>query len=396
MRHPWSGLKEIPRNIWILAAASLINRSGTMVLPFMSLYAVTELKVSAGNAGLVLAAYGMGAFVSAPFTGKLSDRFGSVRLMTISLFAAGIFLIGYSFVTNFYIFLLMSFFWAIIAEAFRPASMSFVSTEAPADRRKTAFALYRLALNLGMSVGPLIGGLLSTINFHLLFYVDGITSIAAAIFLLFSHLNETTVKSSLSKEDDKAPGEDFYKSTSVFKNRKFVFLLLAIIPVVIVFFQFIGAMPLFIVDELGFSRATFGIMISINTLLIIFIEVPLNDAMRNWADWKALMLGALFSGFGFGLLSVFHTIYGIILSIVFWTFGEMIFFPAANDYVSEISPEKRRGEYMGYFQMTFSFAFIIGPWMGTEVLENFGSFTLWVGCLVFGLISALMMLNLKD
>ncbi|GBD86445.1 tetracycline resistance protein, class B [bacterium BMS3Abin03] len=396
MRHPWSGLKEIPRNIWILAAASLINRSGTMVLPFMSLYAVTELKVSAGNAGLVLAAYGMGAFVSAPFTGKLSDRFGSVRLMTISLFAAGIFLIGYSFVTNFYIFLLMSFFWAIIAEAFRPASMSFVSTEAPADRRKTAFALYRLALNLGMSVGPLIGGLLSTINFHLLFYVDGITSIAAAIFLLFSHLNETTVKSSLSKEDDKAPGEDFYKSTSVFKNRKFVFLLLAIIPVVIVFFQFIGAMPLFIVDELGFSRATFGIMISINTLLIIFIEVPLNDAMRNWADWKALMLGALFSGFGFGLLSVFHTIYGIIISIVFWTFGEMIFFPAANDYVSEISPEKRRGEYMGYFQMTFSFAFIIGPWMGTEVLENFGSFTLWVGCLVFGLISALMMLNLKD
>lgn len=367
-----------------------------MVLPFMSLYAVTELKVSAGNAGLVLAAYGMGAFVSAPFTGKLSDRFGSVRLMTISLFAAGIFLIGYSFVTNFYIFLLMSFFWAIIAEAFRPASMSFVSTEAPADRRKTAFALYRLALNLGMSVGPLIGGLLSTINFHLLFYVDGITSIAAAIFLLFSHLNETTVKSSLSKEDDKAPGEDFYKSTSVFKNRKFVFLLLAIIPVVIVFFQFIGAMPLFIVDELGFSRATFGIMISINTLLIIFIEVPLNDAMRNWADWKALMLGALFSGFGFGLLSVFHTIYGIIISIVFWTFGEMIFFPAANDYVSEISPEKRRGEYMGYFQMTFSFAFIIGPWMGTEVLENFGSFTLWVGCLVFGLISALMMLNLKD
>lgn len=396
MKHPWSGLKEIPRNIWILAAASLINRSGTMVLPFIALYTVAELKVSAGNAGLVLAAYGVGAFVSAPFTGKLSDRFGTVRLMTISLFATGIFLICYSLVTNFYIFLLMSFFWAIIAEAFRPASMSFVSTEAPANRRKTAFALYRLALNLGMSIGPLIGGLLSAINFHLLFYVDGTTSIAAAIFLVFSHLKETTVNSSLKKEDDETAEGNFYENASVFKNRKFIFLLIAIIPVVIVFFQHIGAMPLFIVDELGFSRATFGIMISINTMLIIFIEVPLNDAMRNWADWKALILGALLSGFGFGLLSIFHTIYGIIISIVFWTFGEMIFFPAANDYVSEISPEKQRGEYMGYFQMTFSFAFMIGPWMGTEVLENFGSFTLWVGCFVFGLISALMMLNLKD
>ena len=395
MKHPWSGLKEIPRNIWILAAASLINRSGTMVLPFIALYTVAELKVSAGNAGLVLAAYGVGAFVSAPFTGKLSDQFGKVRLMTVSLFATCIFLICYSFVTNFYLFLLMSFFWAIVAEAFRPASMSFVSTEAPADRRKTAFALYRLALNLGMSIGPVVGGLLSGINFHLLFYVDGITSIIAAIFLVFSRLEKST-DDSLKTDNDEIPKEDFYKNRSVFKNRKFVLLLVSIIPVVIVFFQHIGAMPLFIVDELGFSRATFGIMISINTMLIIFIEVPLNDAMRNWADWKALLLGALLAGLGFGLLSILHTIYGIIISIVFWTFGEMIFFPAANDYVSEISPEKQRGEYMGYFQMTFSFAFMIGPWMGTEILENFGSFALWIGCFLFGLISALMMLKLKD
>ena len=394
MKHPWSGLKTIPRNIWILSAASLINRSGAMVLPFMVLYAVSEFKVSAGNAGLVLAAYGVGAFVSAPFTGKLSDRFGSVRLMIISLFGSGIFLIGYSFVTNFYMFLLLSFFWAIIAEAFRPASMSFVSTEAPADRRKTAFALYRLAINLGMSIGPLIGGLLSSINFHLLFYVDGITSIAAAIFLMFSRLKETSPSISQIKVID-SPNEELTESVGVFNNKRFVFLLLAIIPVVIVFFQHIGAFPLFIVDELGFSRATFGILISINTILIIIIEVPLNDAMRKWDDWKALMLGAFLSGLGFGLLAIFHSIYGIVISIVFWTFGEMIFFPAANDYVSEISPEKQRGEYMGYFQMTFSFAFMIGPWLGTEVLDSLGSLILWTGCFALGLISAIMMLKLR-
>jgi MFS family permease len=365
-----------------------------MVLPFMALYAVSEFKVSAGNAGLVLAAYGVGAFVSAPFTGKLSDRFGSVRLMIISLFCSGIFLIGYSFVTNFYMFLLLSFFWAIIAEAFRPASMSFVSTEAPADRRKTAFALYRLAINLGMSIGPLIGGLLSSINFHLLFYVDGITSIAAAIFLIFSRLKETSPSISQIKVID-SPNEELIKNVGVFKNKRFVFLLLAIIPVVIVFFQHIGAFPLFIVDELGFSRATFGILISINTILIIIIEVPLNDAMRKWDDWKALMLGAFLSGLGFGLLAIFHSIYGVIISIVIWTFGEMIFFPAANDYVSEISPENQRGEYMGYFQMTFSFAFMIGPWLGTEVLDSLGSLILWTGCFALGLISVIMMLKLR-
>lgn len=393
-KNPYSGLKNIPKNIWLLSAGTLINRAGTMVLPFMALYVVHEFKVSAGEAGLVLAAYGIGAFLSAPFSGRLSDRIGSVHVMIVSLFASGIFLIIYSFVTNFYLFIFLSFIWAVISEAFRPASMSFVSTEAPADKRKTAFALYRLAINLGMSIGPVLGGVLSSVNFHLLFYADGITSIVAAIYFLFSHFDDSTVKKK-NNEIEKDEEEKLIKRTGVLSNKRFVFYLLAIIPVIIVFFQHIGAMPLFIVDELGFSRATFGLLASINTVMIIFIEVPLNDAMQNWKDWKALMLGAVLSGIGFGLMAFLHSAAGIILSIVIWTFGEMIFFPAANNYVSEISPEQQRGEYMGYSQMTFSFAFMIGPLMGTAALDYFGSFTVWVGCFVFGLFSALMMFKLK-
>jgi len=159
-----------------------------MVLPFIALYAVEELKVSVSEAGLVLACFGAGAFISAPFAGKLSDRFGSLRLMIVSLLASGIFLFIYSFISNFITFLILSFLWAIISEAFRPASMSFISQEITSNRRKTAFALNRLAINLGMSVGPVLGGILSTINFSLLFYVDGITSIAAGLFLLFSRI----------------------------------------------------------------------------------------------------------------------------------------------------------------------------------------------------------------
>jgi len=78
MKHPWSGLKNIPRNIWLLAIGSLINRAGMMVLPFIALYAVEELEVSISEAGLVLACFGVGAFISAPFAGRLSDRFGSL------------------------------------------------------------------------------------------------------------------------------------------------------------------------------------------------------------------------------------------------------------------------------------------------------------------------------
>ena len=365
---------------------------GMMVLPFIALYSTKELEVSTGTAGLVLAFYGTGAFISAPFVGKLSDKIGALNLMKISLFASGIFLILFSFITNFIAFLILSLIWAVINEAFRPASMSFISKEISSDRRKTAFALYRLAINLGMSIGPVIGGLLSTINFSLLFYVDGVTSIAAGIFMIYSPWQKFHEPEESNDKEKLITSE----KRSVFKNSKFIFFLLATIPVQIVFFQHIGAMPLFIVNELGFSTSTFGFLIAVNTILIILIEVPLNDAMSNWSNLKALSLGALLYGIGFGMMGVMADLTPLAISIVVWTFGEMIFLPAGGVFVAEISPEKRRGEYMGYYQMTFSFSFMIGPWLGAEILDSLGSFILWTGCFVLGTISAVMMLILKS
>jgi MFS family permease len=390
LKNPYSGLKNIPKNIWILSIATLINRAGTMVLPFVALYAKQELKVSTGDAGLVLGFYGIGALLSSPFSGKLSDRLGSLKLMVASLLSTGTFLFLYSAVTNFTGFLFLTFIWAILNEAFRPASMSFISSEILPERRKTAFALNRLAINLGMSVGPVVGGILSTINFHLLFYVDGITALAAGAFLIFSPWEKHPASENVETEESVV-----HKKVNVLKDKRLLYFLLALIPVEIVFFQHIGALPLFIVTELGYTNAVFGLLTAVNTILIIFIEVPLNDAMRNWDDRKSLALGALLCGIGFGLIAFTNTIPPIVFLIVIWTFGEMIFFPSSGEYVAKIAPAKQRGEYMGFFQMAFSFAFMVGPWLGAEVLELFGPFYLWMGCLAFGLISALMMTRLK-
>ncbi|MFI5237241.1 MAG: MFS transporter [Ignavibacteriales bacterium] len=389
-KNPYSGLKNIPKNIWILSAATLINRAGTMVLPFVALYAKQELKVSTGDAGLVLFFYGIGALLSAPFSGKLSDKIGALKLMKISLLSTGSFLFLFSVITDFTGFLILSFIWAILSEAFRPACMSFISSEISSERRKTAFALNRLAINLGMSIGPVIGGVLSTVNFSLLFYVDGLTSLAAGTFLIFSPLGRQ-----LHAEKEINVQQIVHEKVSVFKDKKLLYFLIALVPVEIVFFQHIGALPLFIVTELGYSNAVFGFLGAVNTVLIIFIEVPINDAMRNWKDWKSVGLGALLCGVGFGLMAFTQEIPMIVFLIVIWTFGEMIFFPSAGEYVAKIAPEKQRGEYMGYYQMSFSFSFMVGPWLGAEVLEQSGSFNLWIGCLVLGLISAVMMLKLR-
>lgn len=393
IKNPYSGLKNIPHNIWTLAIATLINRAGTMVLPFLALYATKELNVSPGSSGLVLTFYGIGAFITAPFAGRISDKIGALKVMKISLIATGIFLFLLSSIKTFETFLALTLVWAIISEAFRPASMSYISDQIEPERRKTAFALNRLAINLGMSIGPMAGGFLSAINFSLLFYVDGITSIASAIFLMISTWQ--IQKNNLNEFPDSEVEIVQTESVPFFKNRRFIFFLLSIIPVQMVFFQHIGALPIFIVEDLGYSTAVFGLLTALNTVLIIFIEVPLNDSMRLWKSWKAMLLGGIITGIGFGLPAISSFMGVIIISVVIWTFGEMIFFPSSAEFVSEVSPKGKGGEYMGYFQMTFSFSLMVGPWIGTEVLETYGSQVTWAGCFVFAMITSLLMLKLR-
>ncbi|MEJ5263317.1 MAG: MFS transporter, partial [Ignavibacterium sp.] len=156
-----------------------------------------------------------------------------------------------------------------------------------------------------------------------------------------------------------------------------------------------GALPLYIVDELGFTTAAFGLLSAVNTVMIIFLEVPINDYLSSISYKRSMIAGALLAAIGFGLFAVAHTIIPLIAAIVIFTFGEMIFFPVTAAYTSEAAPENRKGEYMGYYQMTFSFAFSAGPWLGTVVFQNFGSKILWIAAFAFGLVSALLLSLLK-
>ncbi len=381
--NPWKGIKGLPKNIWLISIASLINRSGTMVIVFLTLYVSQGLGEEPTSAGLVVAVYGLGAFVSAPFVGRLGDKIGELLLMKISLFGSAVFLFVFSFISNYYFILLLSFLWAIVNEAFRPASLSFISNESTSKQRKTAFALYRLAINLGMSIGPVLGGMLSEISYDLLFYVDAGTCLSAGIFLV-------AVKWDISKSETiETETQPELKSTffSALADKPFLFFLLASLPISIVYMQSMSTLPLFVVENLGFSNSTFGMLIAVNTVLIILIELPLNASMTNWKDENSLYLGALLTGIGFGALAFADSFLLLVTSIVVWTFGEMIFFPGAAAMASEIAPPKRRGEYMGFYQMVFSLSFMLAPYIGTLIYDAFSPRILWIATFFFSLLS---------
>jgi MFS family permease len=355
-----------------------------MVLPFLALYLTTQLHEDAATAGLMLTFYGIGALVTAPVMGRLSDKIGAVTVMKLSLFLSGCILIFYPMIEGFGLLLVATLLWSIINEAFRPSSMSLISHIAPAEKRKTAFAMSRLVINLGMSIGPVAAGFLAQIDFAIIFYVDAVTAILAALFLVFYPIRHKIDKEEIEKEVEALQS---HKGT-VLKDIRFVFFLLALTPVTMVMFQHIGVLPLYLVKDLGFQTSTFGMLVVVNTILIIFVEVPLNTAMTNWPDKKSLALGALLAGIGFGATAFVSNVIPLIITIVIWTFGEMILFPASSTFVAEISPPNRRGEYMGYFQMSFGLAFTLGPWLGTLVYDSYGGREVWFAAFVVSAISA--------
>ncbi len=389
--NPWKGLKGLPHDMWALFFTSLINRSGTMVIPFLALYLTKKIGTTPAEAGTALLVYGAAAFLAAPLTGKLSDKLGALKVMKFALFGSGIIFFLYSFITNYYLILFASFILAAINESFRPANLSLITDIVKPPQRRMAFALNRLAINAGMSIGPVVGGFLTLLDFHYLFYANAFASIAAGIYL--SSVRWSSLSSQISEE---IIADISNIKLSVLSDKRFLFFLFAVIPANLVFFQQLGALPLYIVNNLAYSTAAFGLFNAINTVLIIIVEVPLNNWMNDTPYKKSLIIGALLAGIGFGGFAIATTTISLAAAIIVFTFGEMIFFPTTAAYTSEIAPAERRGEYMGYYQMTFSFAFSAGPWLGTVVYQHYGSVILWSGALVFGLITAALMYFVKS
>lgn len=392
--NPWRGLRGLPKEVWVLFAATLINRTGTMVLPFLVLYLTQGAGFSPKQAGLALIFYGVGALITAPLSGRLSDRLGSLRIMKASLFFSGVILFVFPLAHSFAAILTITIVWAISNEAFRPANMASLTNFVAPEQRRAAFALNRLAINLGMSIGPAVGGFLIMASFNALFFVDGATSILAGLVLTFTTWRakrEPEAREAKSNHAAELPSERL----RLLADGRLLYFLAAMTLIEIVFFQHQGAMPLFLVRDLKFSESVYGLLFTINTVLIILIEVPLNTAMSRWPHRQAMAVGAFLCGAGFGALAFASGFLGVALTVAVWTFGEMILFPSGSAYVADIAPAPQVGEYMGLYVMTFSAAFIISPWLSIIVLEQFGALTLWVASLAGGTLSAAMLWRIK-
>ena len=373
----WRDALSLPRSVWPLFAATLVNRAGAMALPFLVLYLVRERGFTPGDAGAVLAVYGVGALAAGPVAAVLISRWGPMTVMRASLLGTGAFQVALPFATSTAVLVALVAAWAIVAEIYRPASFTLLAEDVPPERRRQAFAVLRLAVNRGMSVGPAAGGFLAEASFRSVFLVDGVTTLAAAGVLLALGRSRRT----------RSPNRT--SVVAAFRDRRFLLAWVGVVLVAMIFFQSESSVPVFLVEELRLPMSAYGLLATVNTVLIVAFELPLTSALARRSAPRVAAVGALLTGIGFGAFFLARGVLSAAVAVVLFTVGEMVFSPTATALVAELAPVAERGVYMAAYNTAWSLAFAVGPWVGTASVARLGR-AHWLAVAGAGVLAALV------
>lgn len=380
----FDNFKGFSSEIWILTLITFINRAGTMVLPFLSKYLKENLHFTYQEVGTIMVCFGLGSMVGSWLGGKLSDKIGFYKVLIFSLLTSGFLFIGLQFITTFWGLCLGMFCIMSVADMFRPAMFVSINEYAGPERRTRALTLVRLAINLGFSVGPAIGGLIIMyMGYSGLFWVDGITCIIA--ISLFALLVKE--KKSISNTE-KAKDQTFV--VKPYKDQGFVTFLFVSFVTGMIFFQLFSTLPLYHKEQFDLTEFKTGLLMTLNGLIIFVFEMPVVSYLeKNKIEkLRIVFFGALLMGISFYILLFRDFAFSLVLSMIFVSVGEMLAFPFSNSFVMNRAPKGQEGSYMALYTMSFSLAHIIGSKMGMEVVNLLGYQFNWVFMGSLGILAA--------
>jgi MFS family permease len=376
-----ASLRALPRPAWIIFFGTFLNKFGTFVVPFLTLY-LTQQGYTVTDAGIAVGAYGVGSLFASLLGGHLADKLGRRRTIVLSMFLGAATMMALSQARSLPVIIGLTALTGLASEFYRPASNALLADLVPPGQRVTAFATLRMAFNAGFAFGPATAGLLAAFGYFWLFAGDAATSVLFGLVVLLA------LPRDIYGRHNNAGWGDALKVLR--RDRKLHQMLAANLCAGLVFFQMASTFGLF-VTRLGFSAATYGVLISLNGALIVFFELPLTTITRRFPARRVMALGYVIIASGFALNFFAHTIPTLVCCMVFFTLGEMVTMPMASAYIANLAPANLRGRYLGVSGLTWSVALIIGPGLGMKLL-SFSPAIYFAACGALGLLAAVIIL----
>jgi MFS family permease len=372
----------MPAPAWVLFAGTFVNRLGTFVLPFFTLY-LTGRGYSAPQAGLAIGAYGLGGLVAQTIGGLLADRIGRRNTIALSMFSAGVLTLALWQADTLALIYALMFALACAGELHRPASGALIADLVPGERRVAAFTVFRLSINLGWAAGLALGGFLAERSFDLLFVGDAATSMTFAVISLVALPHGTRT----------ARSDEAHLPTaraSILADPGFLLFLASALLSGSVYAQNVSSLPLHVRDA-GFGPSTYGALQSLNGVIVVLAELPVIAWAQRHQRLRMVALGQLLIGIGFASLVVADTLPLLVVMVAIWTLGEITGSSASLSIAADRAPEHARGRYQSALGSAWSLAFMLGPVLGTLGYSKDPD-ALWWTCGVLGGASAALSL----
>ena len=369
---------------WMLALVIFINRSGTMVIPFLSVYLTSSLGFTLVETGWVMGAFGLGAIVGSFLGGTLTDKIGNFKIQTFSLIGGGVMFFALSQVKDFYPLTIFIFCVSVITEMMRPANQISVASYAKPENVTRAFSLNRMAINLGFSFGPALGGLLAAISYDSLFIADGVTCISAGLVFFFYFRKKQPNKNS------PKPAEEETTDKSVWKDYSFLGFIVLVMCFAMMFFQLFTTWPIYHREHFMLSEQEIGLLLGLNGFIVFFVEMILVYKIGDKIPiHKLIVFGTLLNGLAFICLYTIDAKIGLYIACVIISFAEIFAMPFMVTHTVNRSGKKNKGAYMGLYSVGFASAFMFAPLVGTNLISGFGFHQTWLITGFFGVFVAL-------
>ncbi len=373
-----------PRQFWLLFFGMLISTFGaSMVWPFLMIYVSEKLELPlAATASLMTLNAAMGLVFSF-LAGPLTDRIGRKWVMVVSLGMNSLAYLLMSQAESLGAFAVLMAISGAFNPLYRIGADAMMADLVPAEKRMDAFSLLRTSHNLGIALGPLIGGVLASVSYTFAF-VSGAVGMAIYGLLVGFFARETLpAPAAESKpQKDKLGGYGRILKDRPFVTFAVIFTLTQMCAVLIWVLLGVYAKQNFQVPE-----SLYGLIPATNAIMVVLFQIPVTQVTKRYQPLAVLAVGSLFYALAVGSVALGQGFLGFWISMVIMTTGELILSPTSMAYVANLAPLDMRGRYMSVYGMTWGVAAGIGPLVGGFLNDNFGPVYIWYGGFIVGMIS---------
>jgi MFS family permease len=380
----WASTTDgLPQAFWYLLAGAFVNRLGYMVEPFLALYLAGPRELDPSTVGVVLAAFGAGAFASQPIGGYLADRFGRRTTLVGGMIATAASFMLLASVRDLVLIGVAACLSGLAIDLYRPAVSAMIADLVAPEHRPRAFALLYWVINLGVAAAGITGGILATRSYWLLFVADAVTCLGFAL-LIARKVPETRPQ---------RPVEEPGGYGQVLSDGLLLTLASAILLGTIVYMQSFITLPLAVAAD-GLGPDAYGLIYAVNPAVVILAQVLVLRVIDRLPAVPTLAVSAVVMGVGFALTMFASSVPLFMITVIVWTLGEIGFNAVGPALVADIAPAALRGRYNGVIGMSFGAAAFVAPLVGTRVLDHYGEPALWIGCLVVSIAAAALVASI--